>query len=840
MARQEVKYKKIGKWITRGAIGFVALSAILVISLQLLEPTIGKQAIKKLQEQLKVPSEIQDYHLSLFANFPRLSLVLEGVTIHGLHSTRFIQAGEASLEMNLWDLIDGHYVFKALNLRNTRIQVHINQEGQGNWNIFQSNGDSSTLSMKWNSVYFKNVAIQYYDATSTVKVACLIHSGQLSGKLNGSQIDLYPDLKLNIQEISSADAQYFADIPTHIEGTLFIDTENGFYDFKSLVLNLAQSDIRLSGTINNEAHATYYDLKFNTEKGNLNKIKNILPQGITESFHNYTIQGDAQLKGEYAGVFSRDKQPQFSVRFNASDALLDEPSFTHPLRLKQINGMFTINKYGTTKLLINNCKGLYGDKPFSGNCTVVDFSNPQIDANFSGVLPFQLFQGYFALMEVYGGRINIRDFVIKNLRTDGNTVSYDKLSGEFAADDLRLALNKHKMAIPFIKGELMPDDILIIDSSALLYGHSDVHFKGSVRNFINTLIQPKKQSLAFDLSLQSSQLKLKELYRFYEALSGPQVQETSFKSGEKEPSIFAQATGKFTARVTSLTYGDIRGEAFTGELFLKRNTFLLQGKVLTCGGGISMRGTLDRKNRMRFSGQFNIDELDIHRLFTQWNNFGQTFIQSRNLDGKLSGKTSIKLQWDKDGKFLYDNIDMISSISIEDGILKNFELLEGFSDYIAIEELRNIHFKHLKNILIIRNRNIYIPAMFIQSSAMNLTVNGIHTFDNRIDYNIKLNAGQVLLHRIHDNSAFIPARRNGWFNLYYTITGILPNNYSYHRDKSKVLSSFKQSINMRKRNEAILRKDFPQLKAISEPKTWKNAPVHAIEGSPSYEIIEGF
>ena len=61
------------------------------------------------------------------------------------------------------------------------------------------------------------------------------------------------------------------------------------------------------------------------------------------------------------------------------------------------------------------------------------------------------------------------------------------------------------------------------------------------------------------------------------------------------------------------------------------------------------------------------------------------------------------------------------------------------------------------------------------------------TLENDIDYNIKVNAGQALLAKLKNKSNLKPqpAKKNGWFNLYYRIHGPMET-FTYESDKGRV------------------------------------------------------
>ena len=117
-----------------------------------------------------------------------------------------------------------------------------------------------------------------------------------------------------------------------------------------------------------------------------------------------------------------------------------------------------------------------------------------------------------------------------------------------------------------------------------------------------------------------------------------------------------------------------------------------------------------------------------------------------------------------------------------------------------------------------------MPAMFVQSNAMNLALSGTHTFDNKIDYNIKVNAGQIVLNKFKKhNSKLRPqkAKKNGWFNLYYRIYGPMET-FAYESDKRRVSQQLDASGTRKRKIQKELIKHFGNIVSIEEPTDWKD------------------
>jgi hypothetical protein len=198
----------------------------------------------------------------------------------------------------------------------------------------------------------------------------------------------------------------------------------------------------------------------------------------------------------------------------------------------------------------------------------------------------------------------------------------------------------------------------------------------------------------------------------------------------------------------------------------------------------------------------------------QCNNFDQDVITDKNLRGTLSGRLVAYAFWDEQRRFLMDELRVLTDVRVTEGELVGVKMLEDFSGFIHLEDLRRVRFADLQNYLEIRHRTLYVPVMLVQSNALNMTLSGTHTFDNVVDYRIKVNIGQVLLQRIkrHDPDLEPLPAREGWFNVFYTIRGQVDKKYDMKRGKKEVMREFERSEELKR---SIARRIEDEFRGIS-------------------------
>jgi hypothetical protein len=227
-----------------------------------------------------------------------------------------------------------------------------------------------------------------------------------------------------------------------------------------------------------------------------------------------------------------------------------------------------------------------------------------------------------------------------------------------------------------------------------------------------------------------------------------------------------------------------------------------------------------------FQADWKVKDIQIQQLFSSFSNFDQTFITNENLSGKANAWAQTTIPIDADWKIKTKEVMAKSAIEIHDGRLKNLKTLEDFGDYVHVEDLRDIRFNELRNYLKIENGKVYLPVMFLQSSAMNMSISGVHGFDQKILYNLKLNAGQAMankLKRTDFRKEFKSARKSGWINMYFVLEGTTED-VRYQQYRLAVLAGFEQSAQMKESLRKELVDHFGYDVYWLEPNEWEDVP----------------
>ena len=352
---------------------------------------------------------------------------------------------------------------------------------------------------------------------------------------------------------------------------------------------------------------------------------------------------------------------------------------------------------------------------------------------------------------------------------------------------------------------LMSVEGLRFEKGTLEISHFELnHFQSGSATF-STFLQRGKASL------QADNIKLTYLQNTMEIPNG------ELEFGDNKLTLDLDAFTWNKANVTAL-----KGSVVSHDDALD---FDLAGKL--CEGSVETKGSVSSMNiRPVSNATWKVTGIEMKQLLESFSNFDQTFITSENLKGKANIWAESTIPFDEKWNMLTEKVLVRSAIDIKDGQLKGMKTLEDFGAYVHIDDLRDIRFNQIRNYMKIENGTVYLPVMFIQSSALNMSISGEHTFDQDILYYLKLNAGQVVANKLKKNDVkkdFKKASKSGWINMYYVLSGTT-SVVRYEQYRNAVIAGFEKSSSLKESLRNYLVEKFGYDVYWLEPNEWEDIP----------------
>ena len=257
--------------------------------------------------------------------------------------------------------------------------------------------------------------------------------------------------------------------------------------------------------------------------------------------------------------------------------------------------------------------------------------------------------------------------------------------------------------------------------------------------------------------------------------------------------------------ITNFQYNDFKANEIRGTLVSDRHTITVNNCTIDALDGTTVA---DLKVRNWGDAYFldinaSLKNININELFKQFNNFDQNEITHEHLYGKMKGTVETKVFLDANFEPILDKLYSKFIITLEDGRLKGYEPLTELSDFVNIDDLRDVRFKTLHDTVEILSENIFFDGLRIENNALNLGISGTHNFDNNMYYEMDLSVVELLATKgnwfAKKKERKLEENQDGGLTAYIIMSGT-PDNLSIKYDTERQLEEIKRDMKEEKSN----------------------------------------
>jgi hypothetical protein len=290
---------------------------------------------------------------------------------------------------------------------------------------------------------------------------------------------------------------------------------------------------------------------------------------------------------------------------------------------------------------------------------------------------------------------------------------------------------------------------LWIDHMKLHTGVGRADMRGTAEGFVNYVLG-NTHGFKADLTVNMDTLDLNAVFRTYAGADSTVAPIDPAAPAGIEPGDgeLAEAAGKLKKTPSAFVFnirlkaGTLLARKLTGSqarMHLRYADRQLEFPLLemrTCDGLLKASGSVFDFNRI--SADVTIKDVDVTRLFREFENFGQNAITSDNLQGRLHMEADFRSRLTNRMQIAPETMYSEVRLSLKDGHLKNFEPVQKLSNFLfRNRDFNDISFSELNEAFIVRGRELEISELEIASSLLNVyVVNGVYNFRGHSNINL--------------------------------------------------------------------------------------------------------
>lgn len=705
--------------------------------------------VENLNKNLKTEVKVSKVDFSVLESFPKASVVFSDIVIYAVDAKidTLLSAKRLSVKFNLIDLYKRKYKVKGLEISGGKCEMVVDDSGRANyifWN--QSETSSSAIAVELERVVLSNMSYTYIDYSKTIGVSFLIEQADLSGNFKEQIFDLDLTTKLKNADIQIKETRLFENRTLFLAVKGNVDKTNEQLNFTSTDLGVDGMNILINGELK-YGSSNQLNLVLESKNTGLEKAIALLPKNVRLKLERFNIDGEAKLDGIIKGDLSENNSPFYDFNFSIENGKFIDKRSDLSFKETVLKGSITNGierRSNTTSLVLDSFSSTLKQGRIDGSLSIHNFKSPTYD--YSGNLSFDLKEAFLLLKEKElfnpKGEVSAKIEVRGTLAEMGSYTLHDwkssKINGQVALKDIGFDIKGRPQKVREINSKLsFNNHSFVVSSLKGIIDESSFELEGKFNNLISFLLE-KNEPLFIDANLSSPNINLSELLRSDES-------STTTKEAY-ELDISPRITVYVGLKVDALQFNKFNLNDLQGDLIIKNERIDARGISFNSQEG-KVLGDLfikEEGNELSISSKAEFTEVDIHKVFTSFNNFGQNSLKAEHLKGNANIDLNFNSRWSKQLEVKPKSIRADVSFVIDNGELNNYKPMEALSRFVELEELKAIKFNQLQNQILIEDELIIIPRFEILSSAMNLSIAGTHSFNNDIDYHITLLLSELL------------------------------------------------------------------------------------------------
>jgi hypothetical protein len=686
----------------------------------------------------------------LFSSFPNVALRLDNVvlrdSLYQQHHRTFLKAGSSEVAVNLAALLYGTIEIRKIKIKEATISLYTGPGGYSNTSVFKkskSAGGSGNGSLP----EVRKLILENVKFIADNKMAGKLYHfdiRKLAAAVDYDNADRTASIALETYAHSMAFSVRKGSFIRNqvVKGTLDIrySSEKNLIIVNEREMKIGDERFLVGAKIKTGGKTTPFTISIKNNSILWSVAARLLSNNITEKLNMFAIEQPIMVWCRLDGDFDEKGDPLIEVSAVIKDNTVATPGGT--IKNCSFNGRFTNKRNASeaksdanSSIILTRFKGAYSGIPLNMNqVEIANLEHPVAFGDFNSRFKIPQLASVLGdeIIEFKKGEASVR----LNYKADVVNYMLQKpfVSGVFKINDAEVYYKPRRLSFKNINASLyMAKDVLSTDSITLQCDKSKVRMKGSAANLLSLYYSsPEKMVVSWDIS--APVLHLEDFIGFAGRREKSKLVTKSKKQSGTTSGLdffFDKCNVKATVRAGKLKYNGFIAENANAQIYVTDDRISLESASLRHAGGLlSLKGTIvPEVHSSRFTIQPIVKNANIKKFFSDFDNFGMTSLTAQNLKGYLNLSGTLSGSLSPTGKILPRSLSGNVKFDVRQGALTDFEPVRNVAKFaFPFRDSKNISFTNLKGMFIINGEKVTIPPMQVNTSVLNMDVEGIYSF----------------------------------------------------------------------------------------------------------------
>lgn len=761
--------KKIGSWVLK-ITGFLLLLLFLLFAGLTLYVNAHKrelieQATETIHTKLSGDVTIEDLNVSLFRHFPSLSIRLINVSVtdslYKIHHHKLLEAENLFVRLSTPSLLMGRLLVNKFTLRNGGFYLFTDSTGYSNGYMLKAKNPAPPKPTVSNEaakklldhILIENFSFHLEDVPGDKWYDVTVEKLDASVKKAADLFTVEVDEKMRVGGIAFKKKNGSFLVNQILEGkyALQFDTKEKKLSFTNMSLKIGEQPFLFSGAFL-LGKENKFQLHITSIQLMVDFARSLLTPKFSKSIGIVSVKKPLNVDATIAGSLSGG-DPRVQIKFTSQQNTIESKflnlnncSFTG----EYVNEVVPGNGYTdeNSHIYVNAMDGIWEGMLLKiKDLTIFNLTNPRLAVNVKSTFPLSELNSALQseTIQFTGGQADIA-FEYDG-RTDTISSKNSKLTGYLKFNNGSMLLSGPQSTIQNCKGIFKFSNAnLIVDSLQGTLAGNPVFMRGQANNVLSVL-SDDRVPVSLDWNIYAPYINMNSI----RSVLMRRVTNTRKKSAPKTPLSktvekidHLLSSGRVSASIKAdrLKFEKMDARNFSANIQLEGNTWSIKNASLQHGDGsvvTSANITEISPNRLLFSGDLTLKNVEAKKTFYAFENFGIKSISHENIQGKLNLSANYALSMNGKGDANMSTLKGKAYFSIKNGALMKFPpLMEIQQVAFKNRDFSNIRFAEINNNLIFENGGVTIKRMAINSSVLTLFIEGVYGLSNNTDISIQV------------------------------------------------------------------------------------------------------
>jgi len=760
--------------------GIIILVVFVVIVGALVSiPLFFKQALLEktkttINNQVNADVDFEGFKLSLFRNFPKVTIELQKVTVTGqgeFQTDTLMAIENVRAKMVLLALFkNSERSIEEINLVQPKLKFVVGKTGNVNWDIAkepvpgqptatESNEQDEPFKLQLDRIDVKNGELIYEDREINMINVFENINLDVKGKMYGTSTELQVAGKSDSYSLDYDSVRYVSKVSLETVTRLNVDYDKMDISIIENELLVNRLPMEVTGLIQMPSDSMFFDLQIKTKDSGFENFLALVPPGYEEYMKKVKTSGTATISGTVKGLYFEEIYPAIDLKIEVANGNFKYTDL--PEEIKNIKADISVQKpegdLDLTKVWIKNAHAQLKNNPVDLTLKLNHLvSDPYFDGAFVGTINFDHLKEALPLDSV-----NVSGTIDANLFVKGNYSSIEKEQYDKIKSDGIVLLDNflydspgftQKIVVPSGKLDFSPQNVNL-SQLIVKVGQSDFNLTGKVYNYLNYIF--KDGVLQGDLQLVSSFVNINELLRLQKkneiqdkANNVAEPSASSNVSESQEKLVFdipKNIDFTFRSDIDKAIFDKLPLSEIKGLITAKNGKLILNGlNMNTLDGSLKLTGSYENtpQNQPLVDFGFEVLNFDIPLAFQALTGLQQMVPIAGQSQGKISTNLKMKGQLTPLFKIIPTSVDGAGIFNTENLRIIDSPIFKQLKGILLPDKLQNVQIDDFKANFVVANGNIDLKPFKTKVAGQETTILGTLSAENLLNFRLNFNVNR--------------------------------------------------------------------------------------------------